>query len=105
MSNIKIDDYSKVIQGIEKELAKDSLEKKEEKSPKGFTEFLKEAIDKVDSAQKEAQKEVQKMVTGEETNIHKTLIAMEKADLSFNLMMQIRNKLMDAYNELMRTQV
>ncbi len=105
MSNIKIDDYSKVIQGIEKELAKDSLGKKEEKSSKGFTEFLKEAIDKVDSAQKEAQKEVQKMVTGEETNIHKTLIAMEKADLSFNLMMQIRNKLVDAYNELMRTQV
>ncbi len=105
MSNFKIDDYSKVIQNIEKEIAKDSIKKKEESSKKDFSEVLQDAIGKVDEAQKVAEKEVQKMVTGEETNIHKTLIAMEKADLSFNLMMQIRNKLVDAYEQLMRTQV
>ena len=66
---------------------------------------MKDAIDEVSKVEQKADEEIKKVVTGEEKNIHKTLIAVEKADLSFQLMMEIKNKLMDAYQELMRTRV
>jgi flagellar hook-basal body complex protein FliE len=48
---------------------------------------------------------VQKLVTMESGDIHNTMMAIEKADLSFQMMMQIRNKIISAYEEIMRIQV
>ena len=48
---------------------------------------------------------VQKLMTGESQDLHATLIAVQKADLSFQMMMQVRNKIIQAYQEIMRTQV
>jgi flagellar hook-basal body complex protein FliE len=44
-------------------------------------------------------------MTGESQDLHTTVIAMQKADLSFQMMMQVRNKIVQAYQEIMRTQV
>jgi flagellar hook-basal body complex protein FliE len=44
-------------------------------------------------------------VTGEETDIHKTMIKMEKAEISFQLMMAVRNKIITAYETIMRMQI
>lgn len=70
-----------------------------------FAEMLKGSVDKVNTMQKEADQAVQDLLIGKDQNIHQVMIAVEKANLSLHLMMQVRNKLMSAYEEIMRTQV
>jgi len=66
---------------------------------------LKESIDKVSQLEKEANQQTETLVKGQGQDIHNTMIAIEKADLSFQLMMQIRTKIINAYEEIMRMQV
>jgi flagellar hook-basal body complex protein FliE len=70
-----------------------------------FDDFLSAAVQHVDGLQKQANQFIQNLSVGDSGNIHETMIAMEKADLSFRLMLQIRNKLVDAYQEVMRISV
>ena len=70
-----------------------------------FSAMLKESIQEVNTLQSEASKSVADLAVGKAENIHSTLIAMEKAGLSFKLMTQVRNKVLDAYKEVMRMQV
>lgn len=78
---------------------------KAEKKSTSFSEVLKESINKVGELEKEASQQTEKLVKMEGQDIHNTMIAVEKADLSFQLMMQIRNKIISAYEEIMRMQV
>jgi len=71
---------------------------------KSFQETLKESLEKVNELQKEADEAVKKLATGEGGNIHETMLAIEKADISFRMMMQVRNKIVEAYQEIMRMQ-
>jgi flagellar hook-basal body complex protein FliE len=71
----------------------------------GFVGTLKDAIAKVNEVQVEATQAVEKMATGENQNVHQTMIALQKADISFQLMMQLRNKIVTAYEEIQRMQV
>ena len=72
------------------------------KSEKTFGRILKESIEEVNRLQGEADKAIEDLATGETKNIHETMIAMEKAEVSFKLMLQVRNKILDAYQEVMR---
>ncbi|OPX98820.1 MAG: Flagellar hook-basal body complex protein FliE [Syntrophorhabdus sp. PtaB.Bin047] len=76
-----------------------------EKTRTSFGDVLKDSINKVVELEKEADKEVEKLVKMENTDVQTTMIAIEKADLSFQMMMQIRNKIISAYEEIMRMQV
>ena len=70
-----------------------------------FSKMLKESIEKVNKLHKEADKALEKIVSGDAASVHDVIIAAEKANLSFNLMLQVRNKLVEAYQEIMRMQV
>lgn len=70
-----------------------------------FGETLTQAVRDVNALQGEAGKAVQRMVSGEATDMHEVMIAAEKAKTSFELLMEIRNKTIDAYREIMRMQV
>jgi flagellar hook-basal body complex protein FliE len=70
-----------------------------------FGSLLHEAIDQVNELQHQAGKEVQSLMTGEIKDIHSAMIAVQKADVSFQMMMQVRNKLVSAYQEIMKMQV
>lgn len=70
-----------------------------------FGDMLKNAISTVNEVQKQSDTEIQKLMTGEAQDLHTTMIAVEKADLSFQLMMQVRNKIVQAYEEIMRMQI
>lgn len=72
---------------------------------KSFKDVLKETIEEVNELQNKSDEEMMKFVSGENTDVHSAMIAMQKADVSFQTMMQIRNKILDAYKEIMRTQV
>ena len=76
-----------------------------EKSGTGFGEILKDAISTANELQKQSDQEIQKLMTGESQDLHTTVIAMQKADLSFQMMMQVRNKIVQAYQEIMRMQM
>ena len=70
-----------------------------------FADTLSESLDKVNDLQKEADKAIEDFATGKTRNIHETMIAVNKADIAFRLTMQVRNKIVEAYQEVMRTQV
>jgi flagellar hook-basal body complex protein FliE len=70
-----------------------------------FATTLKDAINHVNAAQKEADYKMQELATGKSQNIHETMIAAEKADIALRLMVQVRNKMIEAYQEIMRMQV
>jgi flagellar hook-basal body complex protein FliE len=70
-----------------------------------FLTYLKDAVGEVDSLQQHVGQEVTQLVGEGKGDLQETVIAMEKADISFRLMMQIRNKVLDAYQEIMRMPV
>jgi flagellar hook-basal body complex protein FliE len=69
-----------------------------------FGKLLSEAIQQVNDVEKTSQSELQKYL-GNESDLHSVMIALEKADLSFQMMMQVRNKIVQAYQEVMKAQV
>ncbi len=70
-----------------------------------FGETLNQAMKDVNGLQQEAGKAVNQMIDGQDVDLHDVMIAVEKAKTSFDLLMEIRNKTVDAYRELMRIQV
>ena len=70
-----------------------------------FAKALDNLIHDVDNLHKNAEKTTEKLVTGELEDVHQVVVAMEEAQISFRLMMEIRNKMVEAYKEVMRTQV
>ncbi len=72
--------------------------------PGGFSETLREAVAEVDRTQTQAESVVRGVLEGTGMDVHKAVIAVEKADLSFQLMLQVRNKIVAAYQEVERLQ-
>lgn len=75
------------------------------KGGESFADTLSKAIDNVDQLQKVADVKMQKLATGENKNVADVMIATEKADIALKLMVQVRNKVINAYNEIMKMQV
>ena len=71
----------------------------------GFGEVLGDALKQVNALQHEADRAIQALATGGHATLHDTMLAIQKADLSFRLMMQVRNKIVEAYQEVLRMQV
>ena len=71
----------------------------------GFKESLAQTVREIDGMQKEANQAIETMAAGEPKDVHEVMIAMEKAGISLRLMVQVRNKIMTAYEEIMRLQI
>lgn len=69
-----------------------------------FQKVLKQSIEEVDGLAKEANHSVQEMIAGK-MDVHQAMVSMERANISFRLMVQVRNKMMAAYEEIMRMQI
>ena len=69
-----------------------------------FGNLLNEAIQQVNDVEQSSQGELQKFLSNE-SDLHSVMISLEKADLSFQTMMQVRNKIVSAYQEIMKSQV
>ena len=72
---------------------------------RSFTQTLKDSIQQVNTIQSQADQTVVNLMTGKDQDLHETLIALEKASISFQLMMQVRNKIVTAYEEIFRMQI
>ncbi len=69
-----------------------------------FFQALEGAMDKVQEAQSGADQQVESLLQGNGQDLHSALMAVEKADLSFQLMMQVRNKIVQAYQTISQMQ-
>ena len=73
--------------------------------PGDFQSALSSAINSIQSQQNSAFDSVQKFLTGENEELHTTVLATQKAELAFELGLQVRNKVVDAYQEIMKMQM
>ena len=72
---------------------------------KSFADTLKDAVGNVNELQKNSDKQMQALATGKTDNVADVMIAAEKADITLKVMVQVRNKIIDAYQEVMKMQV
>ena len=70
-----------------------------------FQSMFKTAVDTVEGYQTDASKAVQDLLSGANEDVHTPIIATQRADLSFSLFMEVRNKIMTAYQSLIGMQV
>lgn len=84
---------------------KTQIDRKLQDTATSFGETLSRAITDVNALQTEAGRQAEKLVSGEAVDLHEVMIAAEKARTSFDLLMEIRNKTVEAYREIMRMQV
>lgn len=82
------------------ELSNESLN-----SIKSFSDILKDIVRSVDELQKKADEMARKLAAGEIRDIHNVMMAIEGANLASRLVVQVRNKIVEAYQEIMRMQI
>ena len=72
---------------------------------RSFGEILTESIDQVNDLHHKADNAIEKIATGQSGNVHGALIALQEAEISMRLLLEVRNKVLNAYQEVMRTQI
>lgn len=70
-----------------------------------FQEALEDAIFRVDQQRNDSQASVNRFLNGEGEELHQVVLATQRADLSFEMFLQVRNKVVNAYQEIMRLQM
>jgi len=105
MNDITLSSNLKALQGVGPSKGVKNPGPASDKDGTSFADTLAQSLDKVNTLQKEADVAIQDFITGDKRNIHETMIAVGKADLAFRLTMQVRNKMVEAYQEVMRMQV
>lgn len=95
--------FQKELEGISREF---SLDKKAQtRDENGFRDLINKSMQEVNQLQSNADEKVQELFTGGGANLHQTMIELEKADVSFRLLMQVRNKIISAYEQIMRMSI
>ena len=72
---------------------------------KSFSSMLKDGIEAVNQTQTDADHAIKETAAGRDKNIHETMLLIERADMTYKFAMQVRNKIIDAYREVMKMQV
>ncbi|WP_428912607.1 flagellar hook-basal body complex protein FliE [Niallia sp. Krafla_26] len=72
---------------------------------KSFSSFLKDSLNKVNETQIKSDQLTEKMALGQDVDLHQVMIASQKASITMQLTLEIRNKAVEAYQEMMRMQV
>src|SRR5262245_33898015 len=75
------------------------------KPTESFGAVMRDAIDKVEAFQKHAGKQHESLLNGESEDLHNVALAAQRAGLAFDLFLHVRNKVVEAYQEVMRMQV
>lgn len=98
---------SSVLQEIAKDLAEMRAGTSAASEPKeaGFSSFLQKSLNDVNQLLADSDKKSLDLATGKSENLHDAMISFEKAETALKLMMQTRNKALEAYHEIMRMQL
>ena len=97
----------KQIQGLGALSTNDLLKNRsvEKSGSSDFADVLKESLEEVNDLQEKGQKAMSDLATGQVKDLHQAAIAIDKAELSMKLMLEVRNKAINAYKEILRTQI
>jgi flagellar hook-basal body complex protein FliE len=76
-----------------------------ESSGTSFKDILSGAVNEVESSRASATESVNRFLSGEGDDLHSTILATQRADLEFQMFMQVRNKVVSAYQEVMKMQL
>ena len=98
----------KNIQGINRLSSNDLLKNSKEVEKKeggSFGEVLKESLNEVNDLQKKGEEAMSDIATGQVKDLHQAALAIDKAEMSMKLMLEVRNKAINAYKETLRTQI
>ena len=99
----------KNVQGLNGLSTGDLLNRRQEGTSKtegpSFGEVLKQSIEEVDDLQKKGQEAMADIATGQVKDLHQAAMAINKAELSMKMMLEVRNKAINAYKEILRTQI
>lgn len=87
------------------ELLKPSIDEKKITNDNTFKDILMSSIDKLNTYENEANKMGEMLAVGEVENLHDVMIASQKAEIALQFATEVRNKVMDAYKEIMRMQI
>ena len=71
----------------------------------GFGDIMKSTIEQVNMAQNKGNQAIEQLNTGSAESLHEVMIAVEEADISLKMLVQMRNKALQAYEEIMRMQI
>lgn len=95
------------ISSIGASIAKQAVPVKDTAPAQGssFGESIKKAVSDVNDLQKTADTMANKLAAGDAVEVHQAMIAMQKASMALNFTIQVRNKVVEAYQEVMRMQV
>ena len=102
---MKVNQILTLLPNVQDKTTNKAIDKARQNTNESFGDLLNKTINDVNSLQSEAGKAMEKMVSGESSDLHEVMIAVEKARTSFDLLMEIRNKTMDMYREVMRMSV
>jgi len=75
------------------------------KAEKSFADYLSSTLDQVENTQKSSDTAVEKLSTGQAKNMHEVMLAVSEADISVRMLVQVRNKALDAYDKIMQMQI
>ncbi len=106
MSDFKVQASAQQITNAYKKIAEGtSRTESGQKTDGGFKDLLGKIVSETNDLQVGADKAVHDLAAGNTGNVQDVMLAMAKADISFQMMLQVRNKLVDAYQEVMRMQL
>ena len=97
--------FSNLIPPVKPSSTASPVDRPQEVKGKDFKSILLNSLDEVNRLQHEADRGVQRLLTGETDNVAEVFNAINKADVAFDLLMQIRNKLTEAYQEMQQMRV
>lgn len=92
------------IRPIESPLSPDNAAQVGKTDKESFAKLLSNSMKQIDEMNQGAEQAMENLAAGDVQDVHQVMLAMEKANLSFMTMMQVRNKLLQAYNEVMKIQ-
>ncbi len=90
---------------LQSQATKSSKSENESDISSSFDKILKESIEEVNSFQENADKAMADIASGEVKDLHQAAIAIDRAEISMKMMLEIRNKALNAYKEILRTQI
>ena len=86
-------------------LSMDMAQNTAEVSPSNFKDLLKKALNDLNASQVGANESIKSLATGGEDNLHDVIISMEKASMTLQYAIQIRNKVLEAYQSIIQMQI
>ena len=93
------------VQGVQEVIPRPNDSSVDKTQQRSFGDFMVQQLEEVNSSGLEADKKVQDALQGKEVNPHETLIALQKADVTFQLLMAVKERVVQAYQQVIRTPI